>query len=83
MFAAVLGQVQSGNAAELDAERLEENCEQVGHEDDEEVTIARGCTGLDVSGIVARVDVGDSNEKARTDESCIFYKDISCSGVHI
>jgi hypothetical protein len=43
MLAAVLSQIEAGHTAQLDTKRLEEDCEQIGHQDDEQV--AELCSG--------------------------------------
>ena len=52
---AVLGEVHAGDGAELDAEGLKEDGEDVGHEDDEKEFEAEGGAGGDVGGIVSWV----------------------------
>lgn len=74
MLAAVFRQVEACDAAQLDTERLQKDGKQVGHEDDEQVTILRRGAGFDVGCIVARVDVGDGNEESRPHESHVLLQ---------
>ena len=50
---AVFGEVHAGDGAEFDAEGLEEDGEDVGHEDDEEEFEAEGGAGCDVGCVVS------------------------------
>ena len=53
-----LGEVHAGYGAEVDAEGLQEDGEDVGEQDHEEEFESVACAGCDVCGIVSGVDVG-------------------------
>lgn len=69
VLTAILCQVETSHRTQLDAQRLQKDCENVGQEDDEQQGVLELRTALDAGGVVARVDIGDRDEKAWADEA--------------
>lgn len=58
MSSAAFGEVEAGDGAEFDAERLEKNGKYIGHEDDEQQREPGGSSGGDIRGIIPGIDAG-------------------------
>ena len=68
VVAARLRQVPTGDDAELESERLEQNRHQVGEQDDAEQRVAEARAAGQVGGPVARIHVANRNHVSRSGE---------------